>query len=149
MLPCEYLGALRGIVFTCLVLTTVFCSAISAGSSGQLRLHTTSAENPPLTETMSLDSPCSPENTLVVAVPPYTRPRTTVVVQVRTGGHLPFDTPRRHQGCDSLPQIMEKLPRAFTHLWPNSHSPPTRMCAAAALGHRPCSAVSASYNPVN
>ena len=40
MLSCEYLGAFRGIVFACLVLTTVFCSAISPGSLGQLRLHT-------------------------------------------------------------------------------------------------------------
>ena len=99
-------------------------------------------ENPPLTETMSSDSPCSPENTLVVAVPPDTRQRTTVVVQVRTGGHLSFGTPRRHQGCDSLPQIIprsvhpfvaQQLLSSHTHMGCGSAGLPPMQCSECPL----------------
>ena len=78
-----------------------------------------------------------PKKILLVAAPTYTRPRTSVGVQIRARCHLPFRTPGCSEKCNGPPQTSAQLPRARSGL---RYHRPIRIWGATSRNYRPCSA---------
>ena len=84
-------------------------------------------------------------------MPTNTRFPSPIKVLVRGSWHIPLNTPRLHQGCDSPPHSDEQWPALLSSLWPDSGALPVRIRTSARgiTGDRPRCVVRPLPHPVS